>query len=111
MTDNDIAFFAGIVLTLMLEAVYIILVMTADFSPVERRARRLAILASVAVSAVIWTMTVAVYSLVSELVGSFLIFPSIALTAIGVWHASRITYRKMGGGNELSEAASVDARA
>lgn len=100
MTDNDIAWLSGLVVTLIPAAVYFILRITEDYSWIERRARRLAILASVIVSAAIWSVTVVVYSFVSELIGNFLMFPSIGLTAVAVWYASWITYRKMGGGKE-----------
>lgn len=108
MTNNDIALFSGLIVTLILVCVYIILLLTADLSPIERRARRLAILAAVSASAAIWGATAAVYSL-SELIGSFLIFPSIGLVAIAAWHASSAAYRKMGGGNGSKEILSEDA--
>ena len=108
MTNNDIALFSGLVVTLISAAVFFILQMTADYSPTERRARRLAILASVVASAAIWSATVAIYSF-SELVGSFLVYPSIGLTAVAVWHASRITYRELGGGNRPNGISSEDA--
>lgn len=111
MTNNDIAWLSGLAVTMTSAAIYFILLVTADYSPIERRARRLAILASVIVSAAIWCVTVAVYSLVSELIGNFLIFPSIGLTGVAVWHVSRITYRKMGGGKESQDSPSQEAGA
>jgi heme A synthase len=108
MTNNDIALFSGLVVTLISAAVFLILEMTADYSPTERRARRLAILASVVVSAAILGATVAIYNF-SELVGSFLVYPSIGLTAVAVWHASRFTYRALGGGNRSNGIPSEDA--
>lgn len=110
MTNNNIALFSGLVVTLISAATYFILQMTADYNPTERRARRLAILVSVIVSAAIWSVVVAIYSF-SELVGSFLVYPSIGLTAVAVWHASKITYREMGGGNGPNEIPSEDAGA
>lgn len=109
MTNNDIAWLSGLATTMIPAIIYFILLITADYSPVERRARRLATLAAVIASAGIWSITVAVYFLFSELVGNFLVFPSIGLTAIGVWHASRITYRKLGGGKESQDDCSRDA--
>lgn len=103
MNSNDIALLSGMALTLISAVVYFILLMTTEYSPIERRARRLAILASVMVTAVIWSLTVTVYTLVSELAGNFLMFPSIGITAVAVWYASRVTYRKMGGGKGSSE--------
>lgn len=98
MTNNDIAWLSGFAITLISAIIMFIMMMTEDYPPIERRARRLAILASVVTSAMILGTTAAVYFLVSELIGNFLMFPSIGLTAIAVWHASKITYRKMGGG-------------
>lgn len=106
MTNNDIAWFAGLVVTLIPALVYFVLLITADYSPIERRARRFAVLASVIVSAAIWSATATVYSFVSQLIGSFLMFPSIGLTAVGIWYASRITYLEMGGGKELQDRPS-----
>lgn len=111
MTDNDIAWFSGLVFTLIPAAVYVILLITEDYSPIERKARRLAILASVIVSAAIWSVTAAVYSFVSELIGNFLMFPSVGLNAVAIWYASRITYRKMGGGKESQDSSSQEAGA
>ena len=108
MTNNDIALFSGLGVTLISGAVYIILLLTEDYSPTERRARRLAILAAVIAPAAIWSATAAVYSL-SELIGSFLIFPSIGIVAVAVWYASSTTYRKMGGGNGSNAISSEDA--
>lgn len=97
MTENNIAWLAGLVTTMISAAIWFVVMVTRDYSPVERRARRAAVIASVTASAAIWGATVTIYSF-SELAGNFLIFPSIVLTAVAVWHASRITYRKMGGG-------------
>lgn len=109
MTNNDIAWLAGLVVTMIPAVIYFILLITADYSPIERRARRSAILASVIVSAAISSVTVTVYSLVSELAGNFLVFPSIGLTAVAVWHVSRITYRKMGGGKRSQDIPPQEA--
>lgn len=109
MTNYDIAWLSGMAVTMIPTVIYFILLMTADYSPIERRARRLAILASVIVSATIWGGTATIYTLVSELVGIFLIYPSIGLTGIAVWHTSRITYRKMGGGSESNEIPPQEA--
>lgn len=110
MTNNEIAWLAGLVATMIPGLIWFIALLTQDYSPVERRARRSAIFASVTVAATITSATVAAYSL-SELVGNFLVFPSIGLTAVTVWHASRITYRKMGGGKlQDNRAPEVGAR-
>lgn len=109
MTNNDIAWLSGLIVTMIPAVIYFILLMTEDYSLIERRARRSAILASVIVSAAIWSVTVAVHTLVSELAGNFLVFPSIGLTAVAVWHVSRITYRKMGGGKESQNRLSQEA--
>lgn len=106
MTNNEIAWFSGLAVTMIPTAIYVVLLITEDYSPAERRARRLAILASVVVSVAIWTVTAAVYSFGSEVVGTFLMFPSIGLSVVAVWHASRITYRKMGGGRESQHSSS-----
>lgn len=106
MSNNDIAWFSGVIATLISAAIYFVLLITADYRPIERRALRLAILASAIVSAAVWSVMAAVYSFVSELVGNFLMFPSIVLTGIAVWHVSRITYRKTGGGKESEDRPS-----
>lgn len=111
MTDNNIAWFAGLITTMIAVAIYAILLMTRDYSPTERRARRLAILASVIVLVAIWGVTLAIYLFVSELVGNFLAMPSIGVTAVAVWHASTITYRKTGGGKESQDGPSQEAGA
>lgn len=111
MTNNDIAWLSGLAVTMIPTVIYFIVLLTRDYSPIERRARRLAILASVVASAAIWSVTVAIYLFVSGLVGNFLVFPSIGLTALGVWHASRITYRKLGGGTESQDGPSREAGA
>lgn len=104
MTANDIAWLAGLAATMITAAIWFIVLVTRDYSPVERRARRLAILASVLVSAAIWSVTVTIYSLFSQVVGNFVMFPSIGLTALAIWHASRITYRQMGGGQKSADS-------
>lgn len=111
MTDNDIAWLSGLAVTLIPMVIYVILLLTRDYSPIERRARRLSILASVIAAVAIWSVTATVFFLVSELVGNFLMFPSIGLTAVAVWHASTITYRKMGGGKESPDTPAQEARA
>lgn len=109
MTNNDIAWLAGLAVTVIPAVTYFILLMTADYSPIERRARRMTILVSVIVFLAIWSVTAYVYTFVSELAGNFLMFPSIGLTAVALWHVSRITYRKMGGGKESQISRSGDA--
>lgn len=111
MTDNNIAWFAGLIVTMIAAAIYVILLMTRDYSPIERRARRLTILASIVGSVAIWGVTLAIYLFVSELIGNFLVIPSIGLTGVGVWHISRTTYRKMGGGKESQDGPSQQAGA
>lgn len=49
MTNNDIAWLSGLAVTMTSAAIYFILLVTADYSAIERRARRLAVLASVIV--------------------------------------------------------------
>jgi membrane-associated HD superfamily phosphohydrolase len=110
MTNNDIAWLSGLIVTLIPAVIYFILQITADYSPLERRARRLAILASVIVAAAILSATATVYSFVSELIGNFLMFPSLGLTAVAIWCASRITYQKTGGGKESHGSSSQEAR-
>lgn len=111
MTDNDIAWISGLAVTMVSVAIYVILLVTADYNPIERKARRLAILASTIVSAAIWAITATVFSLVSELIGNSLIFPSVGLTGVAVWHASRITYGRMGGGKESHDSPPQEAGA
>lgn len=111
MTDNDIAWLSGLVATLVPAAVFVVLLITADYEPIERRARRLAILVSVIVSVAIWSVAAAVYSFVSELIGNFLMFPSVGLNAVAIWYASRFTYRKTGGGKESHDSSSQEAGA
>lgn len=106
MTNNDIAWLAGLTVTITPVVIYVILLMTADYNPIERRARRLAILVSVIVFVAIWTVTASIYSFVSELAGNFLMFPSIGFSAVAVWHVSRITYREMDGGKESQSSRS-----
>lgn len=111
MTNNEIAFLSGLTVTLIPLIIFFIMMITDEYSPVERRAIRLAILASVVASAAIWGTTAVVYFLISELIGNFLLFPSMGLTAIAVWHASRITYRKMGGGRKSTNNTSQEVGA
>lgn len=111
MSDNNMAWFAGLIITMIAVAIYAILLMTGDCSPIERRARRLAVLASVIVSVAIWGVTLAIYLFISELVGNFLAMPSIGVTAVAIWHASTITYRKMGGGKESQDGPAQEAGA
>ncbi|WP_018078802.1 hypothetical protein [Thiobacillus denitrificans] len=109
MTNNDIAWLAGLAVTAIPTIIYYILLMTEDYGPIERRARRFAILASFIVFMAIWSVTASIYSFVSELAGIFLMFPSIGLSAVAVWHVSRLTYRKMGGGKESQSSSSEGA--
>lgn len=106
MTNNDIAWLSGLTVTMIPTVIFWILLMTEGYNPIERRARRLAILASVIATAAIWSTTAIMHFFVSELIGNFLMFPSIGLTAVAVWHASRFTYRKMGGGKESQNSPS-----
>lgn len=103
MSEIDIAALSGMAVTIIPAIIYFILLMTKDYSPIERRARRLSILAVVVAAGVIFGTTAAIYFLVSEVIGAFLMYPSVGLTAIAVWHASRITYQKMGGGRESTD--------
>lgn len=96
MTNHDIAWLTGLAVTAIPTIIYYILLMTEDYGPIERRARRFAILASVIVFIAIWSVTTSIYTIISELAGIFLMFPSIGLSAVAVWHVSRLTYRKMG---------------
>lgn len=108
MSEIDIAMLSGLAVTIIPAIIYFILLMTEDYSPIERRARRLAILAGVVSAGVIFGTTAIVHFRVSEMIGAFLMYPSVGLTGIAVWHASRITYRKMVGGRESTDRPSQE---
>lgn len=98
MNPKDIAFLAGTVTMLVTVVVYMIIMMTSDLNPVERRARHGAILAGVLAGAAVIGCQVALYVYVSEVAGSFMIAPSIGLAGIAIWHSVRLTYRRLRGG-------------
>ena len=100
MTQIEFAFFAGAMATLLVMAVLVIKVATDHFLPRERRARRFATAAAIGAALAVIGAEAILYFFVSEIAGAFLAYPSLALTVLAVWHASRITYRKMGGGQE-----------
>lgn len=100
MTSNELAFFMGLLATLLAMTILVLKVATEDYSPVERRARRFAILAGVVAAALVVGAEQAIYFNVSQVVGAFMAMPSVGLATIAVWHASRMTYRKLGGGKE-----------
>ena len=100
MTQIELAFFAGAMATLLVMAVLVIKVATDHFLPRERRARRFATAAAIGAALAVIGAEAILYFFVSEIAGAFLAYPSLALTALAVWHASRTTYRKMGGGQE-----------
>lgn len=100
MSSNELAYFMGLLATLLAMSIFILKVATEDYSPVERRARRFAILAGVAALALVVGSELAIYSFVSQVIGAFMAMPSVGLATIAVWHASRMTYRELGGGRE-----------
>lgn len=111
MSDVEIASLAGVVVTLVSVIAFFIYLITDDHNPIERRAKRLAILAGVASVAAVVGAVVAIYFFVSEVIGAFLWFPSIGLAVIAVWHASKTTYRLMGGGKPSEDGPSQNAAA
>lgn len=98
MSEVEIASLAGMFTTFISVIIFLIYLITNDYRPIERRAIRMAILAGVASVAAVIGAVVAIYYFVSEVIGAFLWFPSIGLAIIAVWHASKHTYRLMGGG-------------
>ncbi len=100
MTQIEFAFFSGAMATLLVMVVLAIMASTEYLPPVERRARRLAIAAAVGAALALAGAEAILYFFVSEIAGAFMAYPSLALAVLTVWHASRITYRKMGGGQE-----------
>jgi uncharacterized membrane protein (GlpM family) len=111
MSDVDIASLSGMLVTFASMICYLIYLFTNDNNPIERQAIRLAILAGVASVAAVVGTVVAIYYFVSEVISAFLWFPSIALAGIAVWHASKITYRLMGGGRSSEDDPSQNAEA
>lgn len=111
MSEVEIASLAGMFTTFISVIIFLIYLITNDDNPIERRAIRLAILAGVASVAAVIGAVVAIYYFVSEVLGAFLWFPAIALTGIAVWHASKITYRLMGGGKSSGDGPSQNAEA
>ncbi len=103
MTQIEFALFSGAMATLLVMAVLVIKVMTEHLPPVERRARRLAIAAGVGAALAVVGAEAILYFYMSEIAGAFMAYPSLALATLAVWHASRITYRKMGGGRESTD--------
>ncbi len=100
MTQIEFAFFSGAMATLLVIAVLGVKIATEYLPPVERRARRLAIAAAVGAALAVAGAEAFLYFFVSEIAGAFMAYPSLALAALTVWPASRITYRKIGGGQE-----------
>jgi cytochrome bd-type quinol oxidase subunit 2 len=100
MTQIELALFSGAMATLFVMMVLLIKVATEGFPPVERRARRFATAAAISAALAVIGSEAILYFFVSEVAGAFMAYPSLALTALAVWHASRITYRELGGGRE-----------
>lgn len=106
MTQIEFAFISGAIATLLVMVVLGIKASTEHFPPVERRARRLATAAAVAAALVVIGAEAILYFFVSEVAAAFMAYPSVALAALAVWHASKITYRKMGGGKQTQDSPS-----
>lgn len=104
MTQIEFAFVLGAMATLLVMAVLVIKVMTESYPPVERRARRVATAAAVAAALAVIGAEAILYFFVSEVAGAFMAYPSLPFTALAVWYASRITYRKFGGGKESQDS-------
>ena len=111
MTQIEFAFFSGAMTTILVMVILGIKASTEHFPPVERRARRLATAAAVAAALAVAGAEAILFFFVSEVAGAFLAYPSLALTALAVWHASRITYKKMGGGGSSVVSPSQNAGA
>ncbi len=100
MSEVEIASLAGMFTTFISVIIFLIYLITNDKNSIERRAIRLAILSGVASVAAVIGAVVAIYYFVSPVISAFMWFPSIGLAAVAVWHASKLTYRLMGGGKE-----------
>lgn len=111
MTQIEFAFFSGAMATLLVMVVLGIKASTEYLPPLERRARRLAIVAAVGAALVVAGAEAILYFFVSEVAGAFMAYPSLALAALAVWRASKITYRKMGGGLGSADSTSQGAGA
>lgn len=109
MTQNELAYFMGNVVTLLVMTIIIVKISTENFGPIERRARRFAILAAVVAIAALIGAEVATYLYVSEVIASFMVLPSVGLGFLAVLHATRMTYRWMGGGKEEKIASQKEA--
>lgn len=109
MNQIEFAFFSGAMATLLVMAVLVIKVATDHFLPRERRARRFATAAAVGAALAVAGAEAILYFFVSEVAGAFMAYPSLALAALAVWHASRITYRKMGGGRTSTDSPTQNA--
>lgn len=92
MNDNDLAFFIGTVVFLIGFIVFGVLALTQDLNPIERRARRVAILAAMATVTVTLGSVAFTFYYVSEFIGSFLAMPSLGITAVATWYTTRLTY-------------------
>lgn len=103
MSEVEIASLAGMFTTFISVIIFLIYLITNDKNSIERRAIRLAILSGVASVAAVIGAVVAIYYFVSPVISAFMWFPSIGLAAVAVWHASKLTYRLMGGGKESKD--------
>ena len=109
MSPNDFAFFMGTVVLLIGAIIFIVFYATENFNPVERRARRFAVLAAAMSAAAVIGSVVAIYLFVNKVAGSFLAMPSIGIAGVAVWHATWMTYMQLGGGQEKKNGSLSNA--
>ena len=98
MSESDAALMWGVFFTLGVMAVWFVGIMTADYAPIERRARRFATLAACLAVGAIAVLVWGIYRYVSEVAAMFLIPPSLPTAMLVAWFGADVTYTIFGGG-------------
>ena len=109
MSESDVALISGALATLGGMAVWAVSMLTADFTPVERKARRFATLSACLAVGAVAIFEWGIYRYVSEVAAMFLIAPCLPMAALAAWFGAQAAYRMFGGGQveEVPESPKV----
>jgi len=97
---NNYALVAGLILTMTVLFWIFVWILTGDCEPVERRAWRYAIAASILSVAVVAGGEWFLYAKVDQTIGAFMLTPSFLLGVLALWFGGRGVYLALGGGQE-----------
>lgn len=104
---HSMAMVWGLLVTVLMLIAAIVWIATDDNPPTERRALRVGIISGIVSAALVVLCELTLYYSVYQIIGAFMIVPSIAFALLVLWFVGRTVYFGIGGGQEVEKPQST----